>query len=105
MNKEKYLNITQIQEFFYSKGLENFTKYAQHIKTKEEVEEVTQALINGNKENLGEELAGVIVTIVGQALLNDIDIVYEVDKEVDKIMKRTGKMENGSFASDHKLNK
>jgi len=80
--------------------LEKSSPLKQHVKTQEEVNELLQALVDNNKEELIDSLGDIVVTLIIQAELNGIDIEDCLESAYGVISKRTGVMKNGLFVKD-----
>ena len=92
------------------------TPLGQHSKTKEETDELFEALFAQNNNlktytdskgrtedtasSIKHELAGCMVTLMVQAKLQNIDILDCLEMEITKIEKRSGKMILGTFVKD-----
>lgn len=72
----------------------------QHDKTQEEVDELKQALVDNNKEEIIDAIGDIIVTLILQAEMNGLDIEECLHSAYDVISKRTGKMVDGIFVKD-----
>lgn len=81
--------------------LDKSTPLKQHVKTVEEVNEVLEAILNNNKEDLADAIGDSIVTLIIQAELNGLDVEDCLEKAYNIISKRTGKMINGIFVKDN----
>lgn len=73
----------------------------QHVKTVEEVNEILEAILNNNKEDLADAIGDSLVTLIIQAELNGLDVEDCLEKAYNVISKRTGKMINGIFVKDN----
>lgn len=80
--------------------LEKSSPLKQHVKTQEEVNELLQALVDNNKEELIDSLGDIVVTLIIQAELNSLDIEDCLESAYGVISKRTGVMKNGLFVKD-----
>lgn len=80
--------------------LENGTPIAQAGKTIEEVDELVQAIIKDDKEEIVDALGDILVTIIIQAEMQGLSLVHCLNSAYNVISKRTGKMVNGQFVKD-----
>lgn len=94
-NKEEVLNWAKERNLLKP---ENSTR--QFIKTVEEVGEVANALVKGNKEALIDGIGDVVVTLIILSAQNGLDIEDCLDSAYQEIKNRTGKTENGTFIKD-----
>lgn len=72
----------------------------QHVKTQEEVNEVLEAVLDGNQDELALEIGDVLVTLTIQAKLNGLDLYDCLERAYEKIATRKGKMVNGLFVKE-----
>jgi NTP pyrophosphatase (non-canonical NTP hydrolase) len=107
----------KVIEWADNKGILNIaTPKSQLGKTKEEVEELTEALeaqdeglfefVNSKGETkntdfeIEDSIGDILVTLIIQAKMQNIDIVKALELAYDTISKRTGKMVNGVFVKN-----
>lgn len=91
----------KVFEWAYDKGIfDHGDSFSQLKKTYEEIDELRDALADGNIEDIKLELGDVIVTLIIQAEMNDLDVVDCLEAAYQKISKRTGKMVDGVFVKD-----
>jgi len=76
------------------------TKLAQVSKTFEEVEELEDAIIQNNQEEIIDALGDILVTIIIQAKMQGLKLEHCLESAYNVISKRTGKMINGQFVKD-----
>lgn len=123
MQKEIKINMEfkelneKVIEWADNKGILNIaTPKSQLGKTKEEVEELTEALeaqdeglfefVNSKGETkntdfeIEDSIGDILVTLIIQAKMQNIDIVKALELAYDTISKRTGKMVNGVFVKN-----
>jgi len=82
--------------------LENGTAIAQAGKTIEEVNELVEAIIKDDREEIVDALGDILVTIIIQAEMQGLSLVKCLNSAYNVISKRTGKMVNGQFVKDGK---
>ena len=73
---------------------------AQAEKTVEEANELLEAVQLNNKGEIGLELGDNIVTLIFQAKMQNVDFLDCLELAYNKISKRKGKMQNGTFVKD-----
>ena len=90
-----------ILEWAKDKGiLENGKPLAQCKKTFEEVDELWDAIIQDDKEEIIDALGDIYVTILIQAEMQGLKLEDCIASAYNVISKRTGKMVNGTFVKD-----
>ena len=81
--------------------LESGTPTAQCEKTKEEVQELHDAIMdNNNREEVIDALGDILVTIIIQAEMQGLSLVECLESAYNVISKRTGVMKDGQFLKD-----
>ena len=80
--------------------LENGTPIAQAGKTKEEVQELIDAIDADNRVEVIDALGDILVTIIIQAEMQGLKLTECLESAYNVIAKRTGKMVNGQFVKD-----
>ena len=80
--------------------LEKGTTLGQVSKTFEEVEELEDAIINDDREEIIDALGDILVTIIIQAEMQGLSLVECLESAYNVISKRTGKMVDGQFVKD-----
>lgn len=80
--------------------LDKSSPLKQHGKTQEEVDEIKDALLTGNREELIDGLGDTLVTLIIQAELNGLDIEDCLEHAYKIISKRTGVLIDGVFVKD-----
>lgn len=91
----------QIEVWGHNKGIiPNSTPEAQFKKTMEEVLEIHEALVLGDKAKLQDAYGDVFVTLVMGASCAELDIKQCVEAAYNEISGRKGKMVNGIFVKD-----
>lgn len=80
--------------------LDKSSPLKQHVKTQEEVNELLEALVDNNREEIIDSAGDILVTLIIQCELNGLDIEDCLESAYNVISKRTGKMENGIFIKD-----
>jgi NTP pyrophosphatase (non-canonical NTP hydrolase) len=73
---------------------------AQSEKTKEEVEELIQAIKDNNPVEIKDALGDILVTIIIQAEMQGLHLEDCLETAYNVIAKRTGKMVDGQFLKD-----
>ena len=81
--------------------LENGTAIAQAGKTIEEVNELVEAIIKDDREEIVDALGDILVTIIIQAEMQGLSLVQCLNSAYNVISKRTGKMVDGQFVKDN----
>lgn len=85
------------------KGIfENGTFRAQAIKTLEESNELYEAIVNDDREEVIDALGDILVTIIIQAEMQGLSLTECLESAYNVISKRTGKMVDGQFIKDAK---
>ena len=82
--------------------LENGTAIGQASKTIEEVNELVEAIIKDDREEIVDALGDILVTIIIQAEMQGLELVKCLESAYNVISKRTGKMVDGQFVKDAK---
>jgi NTP pyrophosphatase (non-canonical NTP hydrolase) len=80
--------------------LENGTAIAQAGKTIEEVNELVEAIIKDDREEIVDALGDILVTIIIQAEMQGLKLTDCLESAYNVISKRTGKMVDGQFVKD-----
>ena len=75
---------------------------AQYEKTVEEVEELKDAIIFSNKEEVKDAIGDIFVTLVMQSRAWKLSMSDCVNQAYNQIKNRTGKMINGQFVKESK---
>lgn len=75
---------------------------AQYEKTVEEVEELRDAIIFSDKEEVKDAIGDIFVTLVMQSRAWKLSMSDCVDQAYNQIKNRTGKMINGQFVKESK---
>lgn len=78
------------------------TEAGQHLKTLEEVEELTHALAERNLPEIADAIGDIYVCLVIQAEMQGLRMSECIEGAYNVISKRTGKMVNGQFVKDQK---
>lgn len=73
---------------------------AQHKKTLEEVQELTDALLDNDEPETIDAIGDIVVTLIIQCKMKGLNIVDCLDSAYNVISKRTGKMIKGTFVKD-----
>lgn len=80
--------------------LEKSSPLKQHGKTQEEVDELKDALLRKDKEEIIDAIGDITVTLIIQSELNGLDFEECLESAYNVISKRTGAMVNGVFVKD-----
>ena len=76
------------------------TPLTQTMKTFEEVEELREAIMVNDKDEIIDALGDILVTIIIQAELQGLSLEHCLESAYNVIAKRTGKMVDGTFIKD-----
>lgn len=91
----------KVLEWAKDKGiLEKGNPESQAMKTLEEVNELIEAIHQGDKEETIDALGDILVTIIIQAEMQGLKLIDCLESAYGVISKRTGKMQNGTFVKD-----
>lgn len=91
----------KIREWAWERDLNNKDK--QFLKMIEELGELSEAIIKGDKEEMLQEFGDVYITLTITAKLNGINIEDAINKAYKKISKREGQTINGTFVKSEDL--
>lgn len=84
------------------KGIfQNGTPARQCDKTLEEVQELSDAIFDNNKDEIVDALGDILVTIIIQAEMQGLSLESCLESAYNVIAKRTGVMVNGQFVKDN----
>lgn len=99
---KNYQELEKLVETWASeKGIfEKATTEAQAHKTLEEVNELIEAIENGDLDEIEDALGDILVTIIIQAKMQGLSLESCLESAYNVISKRTGRMENGFFIKD-----
>lgn len=88
-----------------ARGLvKNSTPYAQALKTKEELDELFDAIAKGNREEMADAYADILITLVVGCACADLDLVECFKGGYEVIKHRTGYLnEQGIFVKDQPI--
>lgn len=93
--------IQMIEQWGESKGiLPDPHPMAQWSKTDEEVMELREAILAGNKEEVKDAIGDIVVTLIMQCKAWDLNLVDCTQHSYTIIAQRTGKMVDGVFVKD-----
>jgi len=81
--------------------LEKSSPLKQHGKTQEEVDELKQALLSKDREEIIDAIGDITVTLIIQAELNGLDFEDCLESAYNVISKRTGEMIDGVFVKNN----
>jgi NTP pyrophosphatase (non-canonical NTP hydrolase) len=82
--------------------MEKATPARQCDKTLEEVQELSDAIFDNNKEEIIDALGDILVTIIIQAEMQGVSLVECLESAYNVISKRNGVMKDGQFVKDGK---
>ena len=89
---------SKVNEWAKDKGIfDKGNPLAQVEKTIEEAQEIKDALLANDRDELIDALGDTLVTIIIQAKMNDLDLLDCLDAAYIVISKRSGKMVDGVF--------
>jgi NTP pyrophosphatase (non-canonical NTP hydrolase) len=93
----------KVSQWADDKGiLDKGTPIAQSEKTLEEAQEIKDALLSNDRDELVDALGDTLVTLIIQAEMNNLDLLDCLETAYDVISKRSGKMVDGTFIKDNK---
>ncbi|KKK78446.1 hypothetical protein LCGC14_2843460, partial [marine sediment metagenome] len=88
-------------DWAFEKGIiEHSDAISQFKKMDEEVDEYYEALMDDKPDEIKLELGDVFVTAIIHAKLHGLSAAECIEAALNKITKRTGKMEDGVFVKD-----
>ena len=91
----------RVLEWAKSKGiLDNAKPINQALKTLEEVQELLEAIVINDKDEVQDALGDILVTIIIGAKMNNINLLECLESALNVIEQRKGKMINGKFVKD-----
>ncbi len=91
----------EIIQFFEDKGLYERTDFlSQFKKLEEEVDELKDALLLGDDEQILNEAGDVYITLLNVLKTCNLTMEQAVNYSTNKILKRSGKVVNGVFIKD-----
>ena len=80
--------------------LSKATPIKQAMKTQEEVTELCNAILDGNKEEIMDAIGDILVTIIIQAKMQGVSVEKCLQGAYGVIQNRSGQMINGQFVKD-----
>jgi len=84
--------------------VQNSTPYAQALKTKEELEELFDAISNGDREAMADAYGDILVTLVMGCACADLDLVECFKGAYNEIKDRSGFLnKEGIFVKDQPI--
>jgi NTP pyrophosphatase (non-canonical NTP hydrolase) len=90
-----------VEEWAEEKGiLSKATPLTQAIKTQEEVNELYQAILDDNREEIKDAIGDIMVTLIIQCKMQGMDLQDCLESAYNVIKNRTGKMVDGMFVKD-----
>lgn len=94
-------NCLRVDNWAAAKGIHlGSSALAQAEKTKEEIDELFEALDANDQEEIDDALGDILVTLRNVAYFTGSDLNQCFSDALDIIEKRTGKMVNGQFVKD-----
>ena len=91
----------RVLEWAKSKGiLDNAKPINQALKTLEEVQELLEAIVINDKDEVQDALGDILVTIIIGAKMNELNLLECLESALNVIEQRKGKMINGKFVKD-----
>ncbi len=98
---KSYPRNAEIIQFFEDKGLYERTDFlSQFKKLEEEVDELKDALLLGDDEQVLNEAGDVYITLLNTLHSCGLTMEQAVNYSTNKILKRSGKVVNGVFIKD-----
>jgi NTP pyrophosphatase (non-canonical NTP hydrolase) len=90
--------IQLVEQWAEEKGiLSKATTIKQAMKTQEEVNELCNAILDDNQEEIKDAIGDIMVTLIIQCKMQGMDLEDCLESAYNVIKNRTGKMENGVF--------
>lgn len=90
--------IQRVEKWAEEKGiLSKATTIKQAMKTQEEVNELCNAILDDNQEEIKDAIGDIMVTLIIQCKMQGMDLEDCLESAYNVIKNRTGKMENGVF--------
>jgi NTP pyrophosphatase (non-canonical NTP hydrolase) len=90
-----------VEQWAEEKGiLSKATPLTQAIKTQEEVNELYQAILDDNREEIKDAIGDIMVTLIIQCKMQGMDLQDCLESAYNVIKNRTGKMVDGMFVKD-----
>lgn len=91
----------KVNQWAADKGIfQKGTTLGQAEKTLEEAQEIKDAILEGNVEELEDALGDTLVTIIIQAEMNNLNLLDCLETAYNVISKRKGNMIDGVFVKD-----
>jgi len=104
-NKKRHINHL-ILEWANNRGiLQNATPKDQMMKLVEEVGELSTAIQKDNQEDIVDAIGDCVVVLTILSEMHKMDLDFCVKMAYNQISERTGKMVDGVFVKDTKINK
>ena len=93
--------IQLVEQWAEEKGiLSKATPLTQAIKTKEEVDELYNAILDNNRDEIKDAIGDIMVTLIIQCKMQGMDLQDCLESAYNVIKNRTGKMVDGIFVKD-----
>jgi NTP pyrophosphatase (non-canonical NTP hydrolase) len=90
--------IQLVEQWAEEKGiLSKATTIKQAMKTQEEVNELCNAILDDNREEIKDAIGDIMVTLIIQCKMQGMDLEDCLESAYNVIKNRAGKMENGVF--------
>ena len=93
----------QIRDWAKERGLDTADPFKQALKLIEEVGELAEGLVKGNKKQIIDSIGDVYVVLTIFSLQLGYDIEYCIEQAYKEIANRKGEMVNGVFVKDEDL--
>ena len=93
----------EILEWARSRGiLDKGNVIVQTLKLQEEVGELSKAVLFKSKEEISDAIGDIVIVLTSLSYFNGSEIEQDVQKALDVVKGRVGKMENGNFVKSQK---
>jgi|SRR5690625_953626 len=93
--------VKKIEEWGKNKGiLDKATPQTQFLKLDEEVNELHEGIVSGDKEAISDAIGDCAVVLILMARLCDLEFGECLNGAYNEIKGRTGKMKDGMFVKD-----
>jgi len=93
--------IQLVEQWAEEKGiLSKATPIKQAMKTQEEVNELCNAILDDNRDEIKDAIGDIMVTLIIQCKMQGMDLQDCLESAYNVIKNRTGKMVDGMFVKD-----
>lgn len=93
-----------IQDWAIDKDIDKATLTQQFMKLTEEVGELSSAINKNQVNNIANEMADIMIVMIGMHLIQNIDLVNNLCRAYNKIVSRKGTNIKGMFVKEEDLN-